>query len=283
MTQFQSKFHIEDDAGPDEIYQYLDTIIAEKPSDDTSLKNKASELGHSIGSAERIRVGPILKRLGVVEPDDKFSLSKMGDELLDIMYDQPRLFDNILHYLYYTAVDRFPEEYIYTSYTYQKFTNYIHRNHPFESFHGNKSSIVSAVGAELQQDEDIDTSRTEAGVSISTKTFNGFLKFVTELEPSINPNEDGGTPGYNPRGFCPPELFVLGVDYIYNQTDTDYGTLLSLTDEVKIEIGQLCLLSDDGVENVADFSDDSFEFFAVNQDFGKNYLLNQSVGVHDFS
>lgn len=283
MSQLQSKFHIEDDVGPDEIYQYLDTLIAEKPSDDDSLKNKASELGHSIGSAERIRVGPLLERLGVVEPNDKFSLTEMGDSLVDIMYEQPRLFYNILHYLYYTAVDRFPEEHIYTSYTYQKFTNYIHRNHPFESFHGNKSSIVSAVDAELQQDEHIDPSRAKAGVSISTKTFNGFLRFITELEPSINPNKDGETPGYSPRGFCPPELFVLAVDYIYNQTDTDYGTLLSLTDNVKMNIRQLCFLTDDGIENVADFSDESFDFFALNQDFGKNYLLNQSVGVHDFS
>lgn len=283
MSQLQSKFHIEDDAGPDEIYQYLDTLIAESPTDIDSLQAGASILGHSIGSAERVRVGPLLARLGVVKTGDQFALTEMGDTLVDIMYEQPRLFNNVLHYLYYTAVDRYPDQHIYTSYSYQLFTNYIHRNGPYETFHGSKSSIVGDVGAELQQHSDIDPSRAEAGVSISTKTFNGFSRFLIELEPSVNPNEPGETPGYNPRGFCPPELFVLAVDYIYKQTNTEYGTLLALADEVESTIEQLCLLTKDGIESVAGFADDSFDFFATNYDFGQNYLLNHSVGVNDLT
>jgi hypothetical protein len=283
MPQLQSKFHIEDDAGPDEIYQYLDTLIAESPTDIDSLQAGASELGHSIGSAERVRVGPLLARLGVVETDAQFTLTEMGDALVDIMYEQQRLFNNLLHYLYYTAADRYPDRHIYTSYTYQLFTNYIHQNGPYESFYGSKSSIVSDVGAELQQHEDIDPSRAEAGVSISTKTFNGFLRFFTELEPSVNPNEPEETPGYEPRGFCPPELFVLAVDYMYQQTDTEYGTLLALTDETELQIAQMCLLSEDGMESVADFADDSFDYFATNYDFGANYLLEDSVSIDDFA
>lgn len=283
MPQFQSKFHIEDDAGPDEIYQYLDTLIAESPSDIDSLQASASTLGHAIGSTERIRVGPLLARLGVVETDDQFTLTDMGDALVDIMYDQPRLFNNILHYLYYTAIDQYPDQHIYTSSTYQMFTNYVHQNGPYDSFYGSKSTIVSDVGAELQQAEDIDPSRAEAGVSISTKTFNGFLRFLVELEPSVNPNEPDETPGYEPRGFCPPGLFVLAVDYMYQQTGTEYGTLLALTDDVEIPIEQLCLLTDDGLESVADFADDSFDFFATNYDFGQNYLLEHAVTIYDIA
>lgn len=281
MSQLQSKFHIEDDAGPDEIYQYLDTVVAESPSDIDSLQAGASQLGHAIGSAERVRVGPLLARLGVVEMDDQFTPTELGDNLIDIMYDQPRLFNNLLHYLYYTAVDRYPAQHIYTSSTYQRFTNYIHRNGPYETFHGSKGTIVNDVGAELQQDAEIDSSRAAAGVSISTKTFNGLLRFLVELEPSVNPNGPDETPGYQPRGFCPPELFVLAVDYMYQQTGTEYGTLLAVTDDVQIPIENLCLLTDDGVESVADFADDSFEFFATNYDFGQNYLLNHSVTLDD--
>jgi hypothetical protein len=283
MPQLQSKFHIEDDAGPEKIYQYIDTLIAESPTDIESLQADASKLGHSIGSAERVRVGPLLARLGIVKTDNQFTLTEMGDTLVDIMYNQPRLFNNILHYLYYTAVNRYPDQHIYTSYTYQLFTNYIHRNGPYDSFHGSKSSIVSDVGAELQQHDDIEPSRAKAGVSISTKTFNGFLRFLTELEPSVNPNEPDETTGYNPRGFCPPELFALAVDYMYKQTNTEYGTLLALTEEVEIQIRQLCLLTEDGIESVADFTDDSFDFFTTNYDFGQNYLLDHSVSIDDLA
>jgi hypothetical protein len=281
MSQLQSKFHIEDDAGPDEIHQYLDTIVVESPTDIDSLKAGASKLSHPIGSAERVRVGPLLARLGLVELDDRFVLTEMGDEMVNLMYERPRLFNNILHYLYYTAVNRYPDQHIYTSYTYQLFTNYIHQNGPYDSFYGSKSTIVGDVGTELQQHEDIDPSRAEAGVSISNKTFNGFLRFLVELEPSVNPNEPNETAGYEPRGFCPPELFVLAVDYVYGQTDTEYGTLMALTDDIQVQIEQLCLLTEDGLESVADFADDSFDFFATNYDFGQNYLLEHPVTLND--
>jgi hypothetical protein len=283
MPQLQSKFHIEDDAGPDEIYQYLDTVVAESPTDIDSLQSGASRLGHTIGSTERVRVGPLLARLGVVKTEDQFTPTEMGDRLIDIMYNQPRLFSNILHYLYYTAVDRYPDRHIYTSSTYQLFTNYIHRNGPYESFHGSKGTIVNDVDVELQQQEGIDPSRATAGISISTKTFNGFLRFLVELEPSVNPNGPDETPGYSPRGFCPPELLVLAVDYLYQQTGTEYGTLLALTEEVRTPIERLCLLSGDGVESVADFADDSFGFFSTNYDFGQNYLLDHSVSLDDIA
>lgn len=281
MSQLQPKFHIEDDAGPDEIFQYLDTVIAESPTDIDSLKAGASKHNHPIGSAERVRVGPLLARLGLVEIDDQFALTEMGDAVVDIMYERPRLFDNILHYLYYTAVDRYPDQHIYTSYTYQLFTNYIHQNEPYNSFYGNKGTIVGDVGTELQQHEKIDPSRAAAGVSISNKTFNGFLRFLVELDPSVNPNEPDETAGYEPRSFCPPELFMLAVDYVYRQTGTEYGTLLTLTDDVQIQIGRLCLLTEDGLESVADYADGSFDFFSTNYDFGQTYLLQHSVTLND--
>lgn len=283
MSRLQSKFHIEDDAGPDEIYQYLDTIVAKSPTNKESLKADASKLNHAIGSAERVRVGPLLKRLGAVEMEDQFTPTEMGDRLINLMYDQPRLFNNILHYLYYTAVDRYPGRHIYTSSTYQLFTDYIHRNGPYERFYGNKKTIVNDVDAELQQQEDIDPSRATAGISVSAKTFNGFLTFLTELEPSVNPSEPGGKPGYSSRGFCPPELFVLAVDYVYKQSGTEYGTLLALTEEIQLQIERLCLLSNNGVESVSDFADDTFDFFATNYDFGENYLLDHSVTLDDIT
>lgn len=283
MSQLQSKFHIEDDAGPNQIYQYLDTIVAESPTDIESLQDGASRLGHMIGSAERVRVGPLLARLGVVKRTDQFTPTEMGDRLIDVMYNHPRVFNNILHYLYYTAVDRYPGRHIYTSSTYQLFTNYIHRNRPYESFHGSKGTIVNDVNVELQQKEDIDPSRATAGISISTKTFNGFLRFLVELEPSVNPNGPDETPGYSPRGFCPPELFVLAVDHLYQETETKYGTLLALTEEIRTLIQRICLLSQDGVESVAEFADGSFDFFATNHDFGRNYLLNHSVNFDDIA
>lgn len=282
MSSFQSKFHIEPDAGPSEIYEYLDTIIAESPSSNKEVLKAAQDLGHDIGSYERIRVGPTLARFGVVKPEDPFTLTQLGDELVDVMYQDQSLFDNILHYLYFTAFDRYPDEHIYTSYSYKAFTEYIYDNGPFESFRGNKSTIVGEVSTIAQRAEELDLERTSAGVSLSNKSFDGYLNFIRAVEPSVNPNASEDTPGFKPRSFCPPGLLLLAVDFIYGQTDTEYETLLQIEDDSRQnEIKRMCLLTDSGFSEVLDYADQSYRYFSVKHDFGLNVRLDHEISPRD--
>lgn len=280
MPNYTPKFHI-GDPGPHDLYEYLDTVEASQPTSNKELKEEAASLGHSIGTYEKVDAGAVLGRLGVVKPEDQFSYTEMGDSLLDIMYADRDLFNNILHFLYYTAYDRYREEYIYSSYTYQKFTNYLFDNAPFDSLSGEKGTIVGEITEMAETDPDVDLSKTRSGVSLSPKSLTNYLQYIRDLSPSVNSNEADETPGFEPRGFCPPELLVLAVDYAYQMNETEYNTLLQGTDEVKRQIQQVCMLTEEGLSDVIEYADRAYPFFTTKHSYGLRFRLDKQVQLDD--
>lgn len=276
MASFQSKFHI-DDSGPEDIYEYLDTLEAHSPKSSNELADAAADLGHGISQKERIFAGNTLVRMGVVDPEDKFTFTELGNQLVDIMYSDPEIFNNLLHYLFYTAYDRYPDRHVYASYTYKMLTNYLYDNGPFTSF--TKGDIIGDVSAEAEADSNLNLSKTSSGVSMSTKTFNNFWQFLEALKPTVQPEPE--VAGFERRSFCPPGLFVLAVNYAYNQTDSEFGSLLQATDKIETIIKQVCLLNDDGLNEVIDFAESSYSFFSTKHDFGLQFRLEEEVSIRD--
>lgn len=280
VPNYTPKFHI-GDPGPQDLYEYLDTVEASQPTSNQELKDEAASLGHSIGTYEKVDAGAVLGRLGVVKSGDQFSYTEMGDSLVDIMYADRDLFDNLLHFLYYTAYDRYPKEHIYSSFTYQKFTNYLFDNAPFGSLSGEKGTIVGEITEMAETDSDLDLSYTRSGVSLSTKSLTNYLKYIRELSPEVNPNESDETPGFESRGFCPPELLVLAVDYVYQLNETEYNTLLQGTDEVLRQIQQVCMLTEEGISDVIEYADRAYSFFTTKHSYGLRFRLNKQVQLDD--
>lgn len=280
MPHYTPKFHI-GDPSPQDLYEYLDTVEARHPTTNQELLEAASDLGHNLGTYEKTTAGAVLGRLGIVNPDDQFEYTDYGDSLVDIMYRDRNLFNNLLHFLYYTAYERYPEEYIFSSYTYRAFTNYLYDNGPFDNIQGEKGTIVSEVTTEAETDDKLDLSYTRSGVSVSTKSFNNYFRYLDSLSPSVNPNGPGESPGFNLRAFCPPELFVVTVDYLYRQNDSEYNTLLQVTDDTERRLRQICVLSDHGFSEVIDYADQAYSFFSKRHDFGLNLRLEREVHLDD--
>jgi hypothetical protein len=280
MPNYTPKFHI-GDPGPEELYEYLDTVEARKPTSNPELRSEAAELGHSLGTLEKTTAGAVLGRLGIVQPADQFSYTEMGDALVDVMYSDRELFYNLLHFLYYTAYDRYPEEYVYSSYTYAAFTNYLYKNAPFDSLHGQKGTIVGEVTEQAESDSEIDLSYTSKGVSLSNKSLNNYLQYLERLSPAVNPAQPGESAGFVHRSFCPPGLLLVAVDYLYRQKGLDYNTLLRLTDETKSQLKQICILSEEGFNEVLDYTEQAYSQFSKKHDFGLNLRLDEEVTFHD--
>lgn len=279
MSSVTSTFHISD-PGPQELYEFLDTVEAKSPESKDELREGAQDLGHQIARLEKLSAGPVLARLGIVHPDDQFSYTDLGDELIDIMYRDRVLFNNLLHYLYYTAHERFPEAHIFSSFTYREITNYLYDNAPFESLHGHKGTIVGEVEQRAHGD-DLDLSQTQTGISLSTKTINNYVSYIDALEPGVNPNGPDETAGFVRRSFCPPELFVMAVSHEYRRNGSSYNTLLRVTQETERQLKQCCLLSDEGFSQVIEYTSQAYPFFSSAHDFGLNLRLHKEVSFND--
>lgn len=163
------------------------------------------------------------------------------------------------------------------SYTYREFTNYLYDNSPFDILRGERGTIVGEVTELAEQSPEVDVSKTRSGVSLSTKSFNNYLQYVEELSPEVIVENNSGDVGFNRRAFCPPELMLLAVDHVYKQNQTDYETLLRVTDDTKVWIQQICLLSDEGFDEVTDYTQQAYPFFSKKQDFGLNLRLDREV------
>lgn len=279
MPHYTPKFHISD-PGPEGLFEYLDTIEAKSPSTIDELRTAAAGLGHSIGSNEKIDAGSVLGRLGIVDPESQFSHTPMGDSLIDLMYADRELFENLLHFYYYTAFDRYPDEHIYSSYTYQKFTNYLYDNGPFDSLQGQKGTIVGEITEMAERDSSLDLSYTKSGVSLSTKSFSNYLQYIRDLSPAVNKNDPDKTPGFELRGFCPPELLVMAVDHVYKTHKTEYKTLLHVED-VKQEILELCLLTEEGLSDVTEYAERAYPFFSTKHSYGLRFRLDKGLQLDD--
>lgn len=279
MSTTTSTFHISD-PGPQELYEYLDTVEAKSPQSKSDLRDGAQDLGHQIARQKKLSAGPVLARLGILDPDDQFTYTPLGDELMDIMYRDRTLFNNLLHYLYYTAFERYPGSHVFSSYTYMEITNYLYDNAPFDSLHGHKGTIVGEV-EQRARSADLDLSYTQKGISMSTKTVNNYLPYLDVLEPAVNPNDPGDTAGFVRRDFCPPELIVMVVSHEYRRNGTSYNTLLRVTDEIERHIKQCCLLSDEGFSQVIDYADQAYRFFTSTRDFGLNIRIDEEVSFSD--
>lgn len=281
MPHYTPKFHISD-PGPQDLYEYLDTVEAREPSSNDELIQAAGELGHNLGTYEKVTAGSVLGRLGVVRPDNQFEYTALGDSLVDIMYTDRDLFDNLLHYLYYTAYERYPEEHIFSSYTYRAFTNYLYDNAPFSSLRGEKGTIVGEVTEQAKAD-DLDLSYTKSGVSLSTKSLNNYLQYVRNISPEVNPNGLEENIGFEPRAFCPPGLLLITVNHMYQVNNSEYNTLLRATDQVKRRIKQICMLSEEGFSETLDYAEQAYPFFSKKHDFGLNLRLEQEVTLDELN
>lgn len=280
MSHYTSKFHTSDPS-PQELYEYLDTIEATSPSSNEELLESAKDLGHSIGTKEKSTEGSVLGRLGIVNPSNQFHFTELGDSLVDIMYRDQNLFNTVLHFLYYTAFDRYPDRHVFMSYTYKEFTNYLYDNSPFDSFSGERGTIVSETTELAEQSSAVDISKTRSGVSLSTKSFSNYLQYLSELSPGVLMENNSGTTGFERRAFCPPELMIMAIDHMYKRNQTDYETLLHVTDGAKVRIQRICLLSDNGFNKVTDYAEQAYPFFSKKHDFGLNLRLDREVTLED--
>ena len=220
----QYVFHVLHNARPEYEQDVVDLLSDGGTSSYDEMLQKGLELGLSIGS--QVRTERMLKDilqpmrdLGFVSRQ-RIELTESGKTLAILSRHKPSLFPEMIHFSYYTAWNhQTPGENCF-SWSYRQLCKYLWGQGRIEIDTPAFSSVISSAAIQhfgVTQ------------VSFSSQSVNGILNWLRALSVPVIQELDGDSV-FSRRAFCPPELFVMAVDFVYRTLEIDYGVNLLLSD-----------------------------------------------------
>ena len=237
------------------------------------IVESAGSMGFVIHDQQRLEALITARDLGLVEKDNN-SLTDQGQILVEIERRIPDLFANIIHALQYSLWSPITPDLNCFSWSYRSLCQILWRGDVVDI--GNRRSIASEI--EMQARQAFNYSK----ISFSSKSVGGAILWLSALKPSVIYNRSNF---FSRRTFCPPELMLIGIDFVYKESHLDYQANL-LLDNGKVEnLCEFCLLEPDSFERVLSYTVNQFDF--LNKGFGGGWgrFLNlyRAPSLEDFT
>ena len=273
-------FHVLHNARPEYELDILAILQDNRESTYQDILNEGRSMGLLVGyqvNTERMLKDILqpLRDLDLME-HRRIRLTESGHTLARIVYDNPDLFPEIFHFLYYSAWHVGQEAQRCFSWSYRTLCNHLWGQ---SAIHLDKRVLASFISSEASQRFQI------SSVSVSTNTVNGITVWLEALSPPVIHYGDGQAElMFSRRPFCPPELLVLGVDFVYQNHDVDYGVNLLLSDERRDAICQVCLLQPEGFDRVLEYAVAQFDYLekGLGGGWGRYLTLHRAPKLEDF-
>lgn len=271
-------FHVRHNARPDLVQAFLELIDEYPDADDERLiefgATQGSYIGTTVNSVQNMRenAAQYLRDFGIVEARQN-RLTDQGVVLCRMLYTKPDLFAEVMHYFFYaTWQPEQPEQYCF-SWSYATATTLL----------WSQSQAVIDL-KRLANEVEVATSQhfAEVKVSLSADSMRGVLNWLAPLKPAVIV-ESGSTRHFARRSFCPPELFLLAVDYAYRSRRIPYESNLLVEPDIQEMICQVCVLEPESFERVADYAVLQFPFLkrGMGGGWGSYFLLERAPTLQD--
>jgi hypothetical protein len=253
MSQYV--FHVRHGAKLDSIQALLELVSEYPGADDESLiaygAAQGLPIGTEIASAKVLHdhIARVLRDFSLLEEATN-KLTKPGMKLRDMVYSRPELFPEVMHFYYYSTWDASAPSENCFSWTYATTVQQLWKAIEMTL---NLKQLASDIAAEAKR------YFPDVKVSISDDTMRGVTNWLSPLSPPVL-NERDNAKRFMRRSFCPPELFLLAVDYVYRTTSVQYGSNLLLEPEIQERICQVCVLEPETFERVAGYAILQFPF-----------------------
>lgn len=264
-------FHVRN-AHPQDIEAILVILETYPGLSSASILGHAEALGFDIRDRQRLEALMTARDLGLVEDRDNL-LTRLGKIFAILSQSKPTLFPNMIHYLSYTLWNEaLPQQYCF-SWTYRNCCDLLWQaaNLTLQD----RRKIAADIAATAKHAFGLDS------ISLSPKSIGGILLWLTFLEPRVF--DDKGVT-FSRRAFCPPELFLLAIDYLYGMEGTAYGSNVLLDQRHRETICKICLLEPARFERVLDYAVAQFPYLerGVGGGWGSYVLLNRRPEFADF-
>lgn len=271
-------FHVNHNAHPTAIQAFFELVSEFPDVDDERLIEygaaQGSYIGTGLNSAKNLRDNVVryLPEFGLLERGSN-RLTEQGAMLGQLLYSKPDLFAEVMHYLFYSTWNPSDPEQNCFSWSYATTTNLLWSQ--AQAIIDLKRLANEVEAAARQQ-------FAHVSVSLSDNSMRGVLNWLVPLKPEVIA-ETGNTRSFMRRSFCPPELFVFAVDYVYQSRHILYESNLLIDPDVQETICRVCVLEPEGFERVADYAVLQFPFLkkGMGGGWGRYLLLERAPILQD--
>jgi len=282
-----AKLHIEGASGrPQAIKHYLDLIdrrdyeSAESVMEDAYVEFGLTRPDHDDRQVDIKNMTITLAKLGLIEADDRQSLTGLGEQFIDVIVYNEDLFYELFHFLYSTAYYRDPSPDTAISWSYFHISSALRRRSPIDFTPDTRQAIAEEV---MQKADEVnDEALTDHG-PLSDRSLNNYKWFIKALDPVVL-KESGE---FQLRSFAKKELVLGAIDILYRSNiifDTaDYGDKLNLSEETKAILGPILLVDEPDFTDVIEHTASMDGRLSITSDYELRIRLTEEVDISDLS
>lgn len=247
-----------------ESYPQLSTV--------SEVVEQAESVGFIIQDRRRLEALVTARDLGLVH-QDRNALTERGEVVTRLELHKSDLFVDVIHALSYTLWSSGQEERNCFSWSYRALCKMLWR--VGDGRLASRRDLASEVEAQAR------TAFSRPDIAFSPKSIGGALLWLSALTPPVLDEEETR---FSRRAFCPPELFVWAVGFVYRTQGIDYGVNLLLSDENRDAICQICLLEPERLDRVLDYAVAQFDYLhkGIGGGWGQYLALDRAPELKDF-
>jgi hypothetical protein len=273
----KAKFHVEHNATPGSISAILPLF---NPDVSLSSKELYNMLPSSLWSSSKYVTKrnylnknlDVLSILGVLsKKDNHYKITSLGKKLQYYLQFDRNIFFDIMHYLYYSMWEQQkPESYF--SWTYRNICEILWERKPSSIDKNKLASEVYNCARESFPD-------IASDIALSPFAIQGVRNWLKVLNPPFIILDKGRNMTNDGRSYCSIELFLLAINFLYQEESISLGTPILVDKDKEIFLAKLCLLDSKSVKNVLGltlraFSDVLKEHRSV---WGNSIILSQKI------
>jgi hypothetical protein len=277
MASSKLAFHVRQDATPNRVEGVLMAVAQVDASLSYDLiYERARGLGYDLNNRKEPIV--LLKDLGILERKSCLP-TQLGADLHCLLVSKPSAFLEAMHVLHYTSWSPKAPAINCFSWSYRTMCDLLHE---LGSSVVNRKSLVSEISEQAMSY--FDTNR----VSFGSSSIDGILHWLRALNPPVLSNSQTDGPFqivFTSRTFCPPETFVLAVDYLYQVEGADYQSNLLLDPDKQATICKVCLLDPTAFDASFEWAVGQYDFLqrGTRGGWGSYVLLTRQPRITDFT
>jgi hypothetical protein len=263
--------HLRHQVTPEYVSEMFMLLGDADTSDVGELVRNASEWGLTVGNFHSVdgTVADILKIMRRLDLVEGLHLTPLGLDLRRLREEKGNLLPEVLHFLLYTGSSTRDQSDVHWGYR---------RVCSILWGQGTASIDRQALAAQV-----MDEATAELGYrpAFSVNSIDAILNWIKALDPPVLQEDPESY--FHRRGFCKPELFLLGLGQLYRERGIEYQSNLPLDEKAREYLLTLCLTEPESIQRLTKRCVDQFEICeAGSHGFAGDFvLLTRPVTMED--